>query len=1093
MNRKIAILVAAMLLLLVPTLSAISWGADAVDGSISYVSYDMDEEKLSFTGSTSSVSNGTATMTLQGISDATVTKTSTCAIASGGYDGRMDVGVLERGSYKLTATASNKVIGERVFSIAGLISVNDVSFDADKLEVSFSGKTNLSSVDARVIGSYESDFVPQTVIDYAFSGKISMTEYKQGSMILSVTNTMYHCEVPIDTGKFVSIKGFGYDFDTHKVTWSGISTEKNVSVELFDASNAKKLGAFSAVNDGSFAGETTVVLSSGSYKLKVTSLSDTAVNDESLKTFSNIIVDTTSNKNLSIYTGEYSEVTLTVTNGEFSDLSTSVGNSSIARAGTISSDGKMKIHGESPGSTTVTVYSGQSEVVFNVTVSNKVLPPSMKSYSFELKILDINDAEVANVGSSGLSVNDLLHGITLTSNGYDAGSALESALNSYGIPCSFWTGNSGGQEMKHWVDQIMDLGDVQLDNGNWKYWIQTKGGSYNQWTLGYYTDGGSFELTYGITNEEGQVIKPTNPDTPTPTPSHTHSWGEGTVSKAPTCIETGVRTYTCDCGETRTETIPALGHKWSEWTVVKQATDEEDGLKERTCSVCGEKETETIAKTVIVINDDGTTTKTEVELDGTVVSTTTGAEDGSTKIDKVKEDVDENGNQITTNSSEVKDKDGNTTSSSNVVKDAEGNEIYSKTEEFVPEATVTDDSGNQITTSSSTSVEKEAGRTTETETESTTTLATDGSKESVTTTVETITEADGGTAVKIVEESVKESADGAKEIEVVSVENISSADGSTTEKTVTESTKQSADGSTETSKVTEVVKEDEETVLSSTQTETKDATGKETFEKKVEAESKDGSMKSTVEIPQEAEKAEIVTVVKTDSDDGRHSITAEQVQQAISIQEKVSQEISGDVKEQTKVIQVESETSDAALTVSQDAVKAVSESGSGLRISSEKGSLTASSQVLGNISEEDEITISITEAKDEGMNDSQKETVSDNVVVDVKIMSGDKSLGSMLGGTITISVKYTPATGKIAVAYYVDDNGGKERMEGSSYDPAKGEVSFESTHCSLYMIVDEDAPAESSGNADNTLLYIGIAAVVIILIITGAVLYMRRN
>ena len=58
LNRKIAILVAAMMLL-VPMLSAIPGSADAADGSIPYVSYDMDEGKLSFTGSTSSVSNGT--------------------------------------------------------------------------------------------------------------------------------------------------------------------------------------------------------------------------------------------------------------------------------------------------------------------------------------------------------------------------------------------------------------------------------------------------------------------------------------------------------------------------------------------------------------------------------------------------------------------------------------------------------------------------------------------------------------------------------------------------------------------------------------------------------------------------------------------------------------------------------------------------------------------------------------------------------------------------------------------------------------------------------------------------------------------------
>ena len=41
---------------------------------------------------------------------------------------------------------------------------------------------------------------------------------------------------------------------------------------------------------------------------------------------------------------------------------------------------------------------------------------------------------------------------------------------------------------------------------------------------------------------------------------HTHSWDDGTVTKAPTATESGVKTFTCkSCGKTKTETIAALG------------------------------------------------------------------------------------------------------------------------------------------------------------------------------------------------------------------------------------------------------------------------------------------------------------------------------------------------------------------------------------------------------------------------------------------------------------------------------------------------------------------------------------------------------
>ena len=43
-----------------------------------------------------------------------------------------------------------------------------------------------------------------------------------------------------------------------------------------------------------------------------------------------------------------------------------------------------------------------------------------------------------------------------------------------------------------------------------------------------------------------------------PTPGHTHSY-TSSVTTEPTCVKTGVRTYTCSCGASYTETIPATG------------------------------------------------------------------------------------------------------------------------------------------------------------------------------------------------------------------------------------------------------------------------------------------------------------------------------------------------------------------------------------------------------------------------------------------------------------------------------------------------------------------------------------------------------
>ena len=77
-----------------------------------------------------------------------------------------------------------------------------------------------------------------------------------------------------------------------------------------------------------------------------------------------------------------------------------------------------------------------------------------------------------------------------------------------------------------------------------------------------------------------------------------HTWDEGKETVAPTCYKEGTKTFTCVCGQTKTEKIDKVAHTWGEWTVTKEATYTEEGVKEHVCTVkdCGAKETEKIEK-----------------------------------------------------------------------------------------------------------------------------------------------------------------------------------------------------------------------------------------------------------------------------------------------------------------------------------------------------------------------------------------------------------------------------------------------------------------------------------------------------------------
>lgn len=67
-------------------------------------------------------------------------------------------------------------------------------------------------------------------------------------------------------------------------------------------------------------------------------------------------------------------------------------------------------------------------------------------------------------------------------------------------------------------------------------------------------------------SNNGSASKPSSGSTSAPStpskPAHTHSY-VSTVTTQPTCCNPGVRTYTCSCGNSYTESIPATGnHNW---------------------------------------------------------------------------------------------------------------------------------------------------------------------------------------------------------------------------------------------------------------------------------------------------------------------------------------------------------------------------------------------------------------------------------------------------------------------------------------------------------------------------------------------------
>ncbi len=101
-----------------------------------------------------------------------------------------------------------------------------------------------------------------------------------------------------------------------------------------------------------------------------------------------------------------------------------------------------------------------------------------------------------------------------------------------------------------------------------------------------------------------------NGDTKPSEKPHVHKYNDGVVTKAPTCTETGVKTYTCiDGDDSYTETIPMTPHEpetRTETVTVKEAWTEDVWEYRYICNGCGEQFTNTtdVCRHILAVPND---------------------------------------------------------------------------------------------------------------------------------------------------------------------------------------------------------------------------------------------------------------------------------------------------------------------------------------------------------------------------------------------------------------------------------------------------------------------------------------------------------
>ena len=863
----------------------------------------------------------------------------------------------------------------------------------------------------------------------------------------------------------------------------------------------------------------------------------------------------------------------------------------------------VTVRSESLGDSTLTLFveSGGTPKVVECKISVVEPPAKLNTYKFFIQMK--YDAD--KVKHSKYNQTMLEEGIEIQAEGVNALDAFEKACAQNGIQFDPYS----NETLKGWFNSLFGLGDVNMGNGAWKYWVQYHEGVYNDKTLGYYTEGGNFQFIYDITTM-GDV--PGGEDKPDPKPTITDK-GEiktgtsfekknedGSTTKIDTETTEGLdgskhevetRTDVSEDGSTTTTTTtttktdPEGNQTKSESVTVVEKIKDADGNDAERKTVTEKDQDGNIKQSVsdTTTSKDGTVTEktkgTETKKDGSTVDSSTTTEtkkDGSVYSETTSTAKDANGNVTGTTKSETTiektsegtkssttetshDKDGNITgmkeieetkteSGTKIVersKDADGN-VTGSSEKTVE----TQAKGNgSVTTTTEVSKDADGNAVSSTETKeqvANKTIA--GGKTQTTTTTDSKTTDSSGNVVSSTESAVVvKNKDGTPEsfestkvvkdqngtvIEEIKKGTTNTKDRNGNEVSKTEYTKTTPEGKTSVdsetvfkkidngsqtdSTKTTVVKDKDGKVIDETKviktgkntetdTEKKNSSSTETIRNGVSetresstVESKEVSgLKSSVEVEKKGDKvtkAESVTIVP--AKDG--GLDADSVRMAIDQSSAAMNEVSVDSKDISKIIEVRND-SGASVIVSSEAIGRISEHGASLKVGSGKESIHVDEKVVNRLSGDKDVKLEMDRNAHGDLNDMQKQVVGDRQFIVLGAFVGNDRIHE-LGGVATVVFGYELRDSEDAsklYVWYVDDNGVKTKMK-ASYDQSTGRFTMETAHFSVFMVAPEDQPVPtpddpegSDGAPSNAMLYIGIAAIVLVFV--AAVVLMHRR
>ena len=196
-------------------------------------------------------------------------------------------------------------------------------------------------------------------------------------------------------------------------------------------------------------------------------------------------------------------------------------------------------------------------------------------------------------------------------------------------------------------------------------------------------------------------------------------------------------------------------------------------------------------------------------------------------------------------------------------------------------------------------------------------------------------------------------------------------------------------------------------------------------------------------------------------------------------------------------------TESATVEVPAEFLSKIAESDVKLKLKTDVGEIEIPPEVAKNLAsnEGEKVSLGISKADKEELNDKQQEAVGDSPVFNLSAKSDENEIHE-LGGTVKITVPYELKEGedpaKITV-WFIDELGNIVKKN-SIYNEETKSITFETDHYLLYFIKEDASdpdpvapPKEDDKKSGSNMIYYAAAAIAILAVIAAALVMLRKK